>query len=116
MLKDKLRSLREKKGLNQKEFAKKFNMSDSRYNQYETGKRLPDYDTLKNFADFYDVSVDFLLDRNIKNNNISEVDEGFSVILNDEELRVAIKELMNLSDADKNEIINYIKFKKNNNN
>ena len=113
MLNNKLRMLREKIGLTQKELANKFNMSDSRYNQYETGKRQPDYETLKGFADFFDVSTDYLLGRtDIENTTI---DEEFQEFLNDPELLVAFKDLSSLSESDKKEIINYIKFKKNNN-
>lgn len=113
MLNNKLRMLREKLGLTQKEFANKFNMSDARYNQYETGKRQPDYDTLKNFADFFDVSIDYLLGRTSLEN--ATIDDEFQELLNDPELLVAFKDLSNLSESDKKEIINYIKFKKNNN-
>lgn len=63
MLSIRLRLLREEKKLTQKEMADIFNMSDARYNQYETGKRSPDYDTLKLFADFFDVTTDYLLGR-----------------------------------------------------
>ena len=113
MLKNKLRMLREKTGLTQKEFASKFNMSDARYNHYETGKREPDYDTLKSFADFFEVSTDFLLGRTDIDN--STIDEEFSELLNDPELLVAFKDISSLSENDKKEIINFIKFKKNNN-
>lgn len=61
MLSKKLRSLREQSQLNQTEFAEKFGLSSVRYNQYETGKRNPDYETLKKFANFFEVSVDYLL-------------------------------------------------------
>lgn len=63
MLSKRLKSLRNEADLTQKEFALKFNMSDARYNQYETGKRAPDYETLQMFADYFNVSVDYLLGR-----------------------------------------------------
>lgn len=113
MLNSRLRMLREKTGLTQKEFANKFNMSDARYNHYETGKREPDYETLKIFADFFGVSTDFLL--GITSIDNSAIDEEFAELLNDPELLVAFKDLNSLSESDKKEIINYIKFKKNNN-
>ena len=55
-----LRELRTKQGLTQKEFAEKFGLSDARYNQYETGKRTPDIETLTLFANYYGVSLDYI--------------------------------------------------------
>ena len=67
MLGKMLRKSRLEINLTQKEFASMFKMSDARYNQYETGKRNPDYETLKLFADFFDVSIDYLFGRtNVK--------------------------------------------------
>lgn len=61
MLTKRLKSLRESKQLTQQELADKLNLSRVRYNNYETGKRSPDYDTLQVIANFYDVSIDYLL-------------------------------------------------------
>ena len=61
MLTKRLKSLRESKQLTQQELADKLYLSRVRYNNYETGKRSPDYDTLQVIANFYDVSIDYLL-------------------------------------------------------
>jgi len=53
MLGDKLKLLRITNGLNQKQVYMSLNLSDSRYNQYESNRRTPDYDTLKDIANFY---------------------------------------------------------------
>ena len=37
------------------------NLSDARYNQYETGKRSPDFEILTEIANFYGVTTDYLL-------------------------------------------------------
>jgi len=58
-----LRYLREGKNLTQKDVSEKIDISRERYNQYETGKRKPDYETLSIIADFFDVSTDYLLCR-----------------------------------------------------
>ncbi|MEK4702013.1 helix-turn-helix transcriptional regulator [Solibacillus sp. FSL R7-0668] len=60
---DRLRSLREGKGLSQKELADKLNINRSTYARYETSSTQPDYDILNAVANFYDVSVDYLLGR-----------------------------------------------------
>ncbi len=58
-----LRELREQKGLNQKEFAALIGVPANTYNQWEKEKRSPDYEMLSQIANFYDVSVDYLLGR-----------------------------------------------------
>ncbi len=60
---NRLRELRKEKGLTQIELAKLLNVSDRSVGFYETGERDPDTDTLKNLADFFSVSIDYLLCR-----------------------------------------------------
>ncbi len=62
MLNERLKALRESYDkLSQKEIAEKIGISRERYNQYETGKRNPDYETLISIAQFFDVTTDYLL-------------------------------------------------------
>ena len=63
MMNTRLRYLREGRNLTQKDVSEKIDISRERYNQYETGKRKPDYETLSIIADFFDVSTDYLLCR-----------------------------------------------------
>jgi len=63
LLENRLRELRIKAGLKQEDLIKRFSLSSGRYSQYETGKRKPDYDLLIELADFYNVSLDYLLGR-----------------------------------------------------
>lgn len=56
-----LRSLRERRGFSQKEFAAEMDLPTATYNQYETGKRTPDIEMLMRFADYFSVTVDFLI-------------------------------------------------------
>lgn len=57
----KIEELRKKMGLSQEDLAKKLNMTQQRISAYEKGKREPDLETLKLFADFFGVSTDYLL-------------------------------------------------------
>lgn len=63
MFGERLRMLRIEKGLYQKHIAQAMNITTSAYGFYEQGKRTPDAESLKRLADFFDVSVDYLLDR-----------------------------------------------------
>lgn len=53
--------LRNKKGLSQAEFARVLGMGQSTIAMYETDKRLPDAATIKKLADYFNVTVDYLL-------------------------------------------------------
>ncbi|MEG1930064.1 MAG: helix-turn-helix transcriptional regulator [Anaerovorax sp.] len=63
MLGDILKTLRDNRDIKQKAVASYINKSVQAYSQYELGKRDPDSDTLKDLADFFNVSVDYLLER-----------------------------------------------------
>mgnify|MGYP004481386261 CR=1 FL=1 len=58
-----LRDLREDRDLSQREVAKYLEMSQTGYSKYETGENDIPTGTLQKLADFYDVSVDYLLGR-----------------------------------------------------
>ncbi len=58
-----LRSIREDKDIKQKDIAKYLNVSQNTYSQYETGVISLTAEVLIKLADYYKVSVDYLLDR-----------------------------------------------------
>ncbi len=60
-LPERLLQLRKEANLKQKELAEKLNMNSVTYLHYEKGQREPSLDTLLDFADFFSVSVDFLI-------------------------------------------------------
>jgi transcriptional regulator with XRE-family HTH domain len=57
----KLRELREFKGLKQYEMARLLNISNNAYSQYETGKRQMSYETMYALADYFAVSIGYML-------------------------------------------------------
>ncbi|MEI2466629.1 helix-turn-helix domain-containing protein [Niallia taxi] len=58
-----LRTLRKESKLTMKEFGEKFSLAESTISGYENGNRKPDMDILSRFADFFNVSTDYLLGR-----------------------------------------------------
>ncbi len=58
-----LRGIREDRDIRQKEIAKYLNVSQNTYSQYETGVISLTADILLKLADYYSVSIDYLLDR-----------------------------------------------------
>ena len=61
-----LRKLRKGKELSLKQLGNYLGMSESTISLYENNKREPDIATLLKLADYFDVSVDYLLDRENK--------------------------------------------------
>jgi len=57
-----VKGLREEKNLNQEEVAKILNISQRTYSYYENGRDIPILLLIK-LADFYNVSIDYLLNR-----------------------------------------------------
>lgn len=58
-----LRELRKKKQLTQAELAKLTGLTVSAISMYENGNREPNFETLEVFADFFNVDMNFLLDK-----------------------------------------------------
>ena len=57
----KLRTLREERGLTQKQVAEIVNMSQTGYNQYEIGKNDIPTKILIQLAKFYNTSIDYIV-------------------------------------------------------
>ena len=58
-----LKQLRREKGISQLKLAMDLAMNQNSISRYETGERECDYATLILFADYFDVSIDYLLGR-----------------------------------------------------
>ena len=58
-----LRELRKKKGISQLKLAMDLNMNQNSVSRYESGTREADYKTLIAIADYFNVSIDYLLER-----------------------------------------------------
>jgi transcriptional regulator with XRE-family HTH domain len=79
-----LLELRKEKGITQMDVAKVLDISRQAYANYEIGKREPDLATLLKLADFFGVSVDYLLrqtEQKEKPSPEGESDEAIKVAL-----------------------------------
>ena len=54
--------LRKKNGMTQAEFAEKLNYSDKAISKWERGESVPDIATLKQIAEMFGVTIDYLLE------------------------------------------------------
>lgn len=58
-----LKELRKKRNISQLKLAMDLNMNQNSISRYETGEREADYATLIQIADYFNVSIDYLLER-----------------------------------------------------
>lgn len=58
-----LKELRQKRKISQLKLAMDLGMNQNSISRYETEAREADYATLIRFADYFDVSIDYLLER-----------------------------------------------------
>lgn len=102
---NKIKYLREKNNLSQKELAKILNIANSTLSQYESDVRVPSDDIKILIADYFNVSLDYLLGRPITHNTSKEKSkakeleeefpEGISVLYRaNQNLTPAQKEVM----------------------
>lgn len=62
-----LKEMRKQKNITQKEIAQITGIPYANYNKYETTQTLPDIITLEKLANFYNVTIDYLVGRDFKN-------------------------------------------------
>ena len=58
-----LKEIRKKKKISQLKLALDLNMNQNTISRYENMERQADYETLVRFADYFEVSLDYLLGR-----------------------------------------------------
>lgn len=104
-----LKRLRQEKGWTQKDLAQIMQRAESTIGMWKQGRREMDYDSLKQAADIFSVSIDYLLGRNLENKAKNEIQE---IILDDFQYAL-YGEVKDLTDEEKQDILDMIKiFKK----
>lgn len=88
---NRLKDLREENNLTQVELAQKFNITSQTISQYERGIRTPDFTLLNSIADYFNVSVDYLLGRtdirNFEENTIAAHTDDRTKQLSEESMK-----------------------------
>lgn len=72
MFRIRLKELRESRNLSQYSFARHFGISQSTVGNWESGIRQPKTDVLEKIAEYFNVSVDYLLGREESDNNTTD--------------------------------------------
>ena len=63
---ERLKALRQEKNITQRALANHLNITDTAYGFYEQGKNYPNMDILIKLADYFEVSLDYLVGRSEK--------------------------------------------------
>lgn len=109
-----MRKLREKSNYTQEQVAKKIGVSTSTIGMYEQNRRQCDNDTLKALANFYNVTVDYLLgnDNTTKsiNNAVSDkqLAEKLSIIVENENAKVLFDKLGDLNEDELKQFVDIV--------
>ena len=74
-----LRAIREDRDIKQKDIARYLNVSQNTYSQYETGVISLTAEVLIKLANYYGVSIDYLLDRT-DNSNIQRWSSAVNLV------------------------------------
>lgn len=90
-----LQELREDRDISRKDLAIVLNISVSTLGMYEQGRREPNIDMLIKIANYFDVSIDFLVDRSFKNENNEVLTEALHVKNQIEKLPQGYKDIIN---------------------
>lgn len=69
----KLRQLRRNRNMSAEELGAKFGLSKTTIWGYEQGYRIPDMETITKMAEFFNVSVDYLVGHNLEQTNARNI-------------------------------------------
>ena len=97
MIGDKIKELRNRKGLYQQELADIMNVSKSTIAMWETNKREPSSEMLVALANFFECSTDYLMGRDVKL-NLEETTTDELVILNRNAIKLSPEKQKQLLD------------------
>ncbi len=98
MFSEKLKTLRKQHGITQEQLAKELGIGTSTIGMYESNIRKPSYKVLKKISNYFNVSVDYLV-------NEAEYENTFN-------LDFYIEHIQALSSEDREKVIEFIEFLK----
>lgn len=80
---NRLKSLREENDIKQKDLADYLNIAKSTLSQYESGQRIPNDEIKNKLADYFNVSLDYLMGK-------SNIKESAEELLKDQRTTIAL--------------------------
>ncbi|MED4685709.1 transcriptional regulator [Bacillus mycoides] len=98
-----LKQIRLEHKLTQEQLGEKINVTKVSVSGYENRNRTPDTETLQKLADYFDISVDYLLGRTNKR-SLNNTPDEFNQPLNDPELGLWFKDIKDASPEKQEEL------------
>lgn len=93
MLCDKIIELRKSKDISQEQLADIIDTSRQAVSKWERGESLPDIDKLRELAIYFDVSIDYLLDYDIKSTSVKKFIERIDKCLEASKFDISVDEV-----------------------
>ncbi len=114
MFSDILKSLRSQKGITQSELAKYLDVTQQAVGRWEKSITSPDYATLSKIASYFNVSVDYLLERDESRTyyHNSEVAQMANELKDNPGMRVLFDASRGLKKESIEEVVKFIEFQK----
>lgn len=119
MIGDRIKELREERGILQRELANALKLTQQTISLYESNKREPDAETLSKIADFFGVSIDYLIGRTDTPTPADKIADSLSddpellefwdELREREDLKLLFKQTKEMSPEDVKKIIRIIK-------
>lgn len=103
-----LRDLRQSRNITLRDLANALNISHSALGNYELGNREPNMLTIRNIADYFDVSLDYLFGNTDNPKLISSLDVLYGASFSSERELANLIEV--LTESEKQAAISYVKF------
>lgn len=91
-LSNNIKKYRKEMGLTQEELAEAFGITIGAVSKWESGSTIPDIMTLIELADFFNISVDVLLDYSISSKSIDDITQKINTLLKEAKYDEAISE------------------------
>lgn len=105
MIGERLKKLRQERGILQRQLAEILKITQQTISLYESNKREPDAETLSKIADFFGVTIDYLLGRTDNPNPTedSTIDDEIMAIMRDlgPDITLQFYDLKGMSDEEK---------------
>lgn len=102
-----LKQLRESHNLSQAKFAKELGVVQSTVGMWENGKNKPEYDTLIKIANYFSVSVDYLIGSNISNQSAPKKEGRQDAPLDDMDIEM-LNRFSSLPEVVKQHVLQYL--------
>lgn len=107
MFMERLKALRIERGLTQDQLSEKLGIPASTIRRYETNKGIPDHDRIQVIADFFNVTVDYLLRRDEQPGDeeteriIKEIVREYNLDLTQPDIKKKLRDIVHLVWSDR---------------